>query len=108
MEVDIIMLNKRLISRMTICVSLLIAGAAIPAVAHAHDGDYRGRWVRGDDDRGGHWRHERRDHWGYEDRWERCPPQREVRVYDRYYPQPRVYYAPTPVYPSPINGVTIV
>ena len=95
------MLTNRILPRLALAAALLTAGATLPAVAQAHDGD-----------RGQQWRHhhdnDRRDyhrHWEHR-RWEERHwhgPQ----VYERRYIEPRAYYAPAPVL-LPRPGVTFI
>jgi Ni/Co efflux regulator RcnB len=114
------MLIKHLVSRFALGAVLLAAGAALPAVAHAHDGEYRDRSDHQDHNDGDRWGHPNDEHrWENRHHWDQRDSYRnEARVYDRhhvepYYAAPRVYYAP-PVYyapayayPQPDEGVTI-
>ena len=95
------MLINRLLSHLALGAGLLLAGAALPAAAQAHDGDYRNHWSRYQDDDGYRWEHRR--HWGHRDFY----PSEERRQ-ESCRIVPRAYYRPAHDYRRSDEGVTII
>ena len=104
------MLNKSLFFRSTLGALVLAAAAALPAIAQAHDNDYRDSYGRYDRqyDRSYDRYDQRSAHRPYGDRAEAYRYWQWRHMHDRRFDGPRGYYAPTHTYGAPEQGPVIV